>query len=73
MTDLRQATAPFAGTVAGQRVLVRAGDLYAADDLTVRAFPGKFREPLVRVTVAARVVKPRVARRPARKPAAKKR
>lgn len=77
MADLRQATAPFAGVVAGQRVLVRAGDLYAADDPAVQAFPGKFREPVVRVTRPAPAhrqiaKKPRTPRRPARKPASKK-
>lgn len=69
MADLRQATSPFAGVVAGRRVLVRAGDLFAADDLTVKAFPGKFREPLLRSTQPApvRATKPKRKAKPAAK------
>lgn len=64
MTDLVQAIRPFAGRVAGQHVLVRAGDLYAADDATVKAFPEKFREPVVRSTPPARPAKPTPAPEP---------
>lgn len=54
MTDLVQAIRPFAGRVAGQHLLVRAGDLFAADDPAVEQFPDKFRAPVVRSTPAPR-------------------
>lgn len=46
--DLVQAIRPFVGRVAGRRILVRAGDLFAGDDATVLAFPERFRAPVVR-------------------------
>ena len=54
MTDLVQAIRPFVGRVAGQHLLVRAGDLFAADDPAVEQFPDKFRAPVVRSTPAPR-------------------
>lgn len=65
MTDqLVQATRPFVGRVAGQRVLVRAGDLFAAGDPVVAAFGDKFRAPLVRSTPKAPPPKPKPAPEP---------
>lgn len=50
--DLVQARRPFVGRVAGNRILVRAGDLYRGDDAVVGAFPDKFREPKVHASPA---------------------
>lgn len=52
--DLVQAVRPFVGRVAGNRVLVRAGDLYPASDAVVAAFPDKFREPKVHTSPDSR-------------------
>jgi hypothetical protein len=48
--DLLQARRPFVARLAGIRVLVRAGDLYRANDALVGAFPDKFRAPKVHAT-----------------------
>lgn len=50
MTDLVQARRPFVARLAGIRVLVRAGDLYSANDPLVIAFADKFRAPKVHTT-----------------------
>ena len=72
MADLKQAVGPFVASLSGNRVLVRAGDLYRADDALVNAFPRKFREVQVLTSPLPRAVKAPVKRTVHKKASASK-
>lgn len=73
MADIVQAVGPFVARLSGNQVLVRAGDLYGADDALVTAFPRKFREAKVLTSPMARLVDHKAtAKRPIRKASASK-
>lgn len=65
MADLVQAVGPFVARLSGNRVLVRAGDLYRADDALVDAFPRKFREVQVLTSPSPRAERVTKPKRPA--------